>query len=239
MRLSAVCAAALLAAAPVAAFAGTTVTVSAIDSIWLAGQAAGASVSGYFGTDKIPGNGPVLLNLTSGPITFSATGSTSVDRSCFAGPDGGCYGDQSSFSPSPWGGEYNGPSDALIGIFLGPSAPTLGTSGGYQGPTDYVAGPDYQNPANLGPGSYSPALNQIFIIGDGGGETFTAPSGATRLYLAVADSIGGSTRNEGSLIVNFTGAANVPEPSTWAMLLTGFLGMGAMTRSARRRQAIV
>jgi hypothetical protein len=213
-----------------------SVVVLGQDGIWLAGQPAGAFVSGFFGSDTAPANSPVQINLTAPTLTFSATGSTSVDDSCFAGPGGGCYGDQSSFSPSPWDGLYNGPADALLGIFLGPAAPTLGTSGGFQGPLSFVAGPDYQNPANLGPGAYSPALDQIFIIGDGAGETFTAPSGATRLFLGVADSLGGSAGNLGALTVDVTGGtAAVPEPAAWAIMLLGLGGMGVVLRSRRSR----
>ena len=139
----------------------------------------GTSVTGNFGSDTAPANSPVEIDLTAAVLTFLATGSTSVDGSCFAGANGGCYPDQSGFSPSPWDGFYNGPADALIGIFLDASTPTIGRSGSFQGPTSFVAGPDYQNPANVGPGSYAPLLNQIFLISDGTGETFTAPAGAT------------------------------------------------------------
>jgi hypothetical protein len=66
-------------AIPGSAAWASSVTVNATDSIWLAGQAAGASVSGYFGSDTAPGNSPVLINLTASVLTFSATGSTSVD----------------------------------------------------------------------------------------------------------------------------------------------------------------
>jgi hypothetical protein len=230
--------AALVAGAMLGAFAGAanagSVTVLGQNGIWLAGQSSGATVSGYFGADTAPGNSPVQIDLTGPTQTFSATGSTSVDGSCFAGPNGGCYSDQSSFSPAPWSGEYNGPADALIGIFLGAGAPTLGSVGGYVGPTDFVAGSDYQNPANVGPGSYAPQLDQIFLIGDGSGETFTAPPGATRLFLGVADSIGASTGDLGSLSVDFTGGvAAVPEPATWALLLASFAGVGAMMRRRR------
>jgi hypothetical protein len=230
--MSAAVAIAVLAGVSGAAQAGS-VAVLGSDGIWLAGQPAGASVSGYFGSDTAPANSPVQIKVTAPTLTFSATGSTSVDGGCFAGAGGGCYSDQSSFSPAPWSGLYNGPADALIGVFLDASTPTLGTSGGYQGPSSFVAGPDYQNPANVGPGSYAPALGQIFLIGDGGGETFTAPTGATRVFLGVADSIGASTGNVGALTVNFTGGSAVPEPGAWALLLVGIGGLGAAMRSRR------
>jgi len=175
-------------------------------------------------------NAPVRIDLTSPNMTFSATGLTSVDGGCFAGANGGCYSDQSGFSPAPWSGLYNGPASALIGIFLDASTPTLDSPGGFQGPISFVAGPDYQNPLNFGPGTYAPALSQIFLIGDGIGATFTAPVGATRLYLAVADSIGGSTGNVGSLTVDFTGGVAVPEPATWALMIVGFGFAGSCLR---------
>jgi len=236
--LSAAIAAASFAALSGAAQAGQApVIVLGTNGIWLAGQATGSSVSGYFGADTAPANSPKEVIPTAAVMTFTATGSTSVDDSCFAGAAGGCYSDQSSFSPSPWSGDYNGPADALVGIFLGASAPALSNSSGFVGPS-LVAGPDYQNPANVGPGTYSPALDQIFLIGDGSGETFNTPAGATQLYLGVADSLGASKGNAGYLLVNFTGGMEVPEPSTWAMMLVGFGGLGAAMRSRRKLAAI-
>jgi hypothetical protein len=212
-----------------------TVTVEATDDIWLAGQAPGATVTGYFGTDTAPANSPVQIKLTASTLTFSATGSTSVDGSAFGGPDGAAgYPDQSGFSPSPWSGDYDGPASALVGVFVGSTAPTLSSSGGYQGP-DFVAGADYQSPGNTGPGAYSPSLDQIFIIGDGAGETFTAPTGATSLYIATADSLGASGGDVGSLSVTFTGGTAVPEPAAWATMLLGFGLAGGSLRALRRK----
>jgi hypothetical protein len=236
--LSALGAAALLAAAPAAAFA--TVVVPGTDDIFLASQPDGSSVSGYFGSDVAPDNSPALIAVGGGQVlTFSASGSTSVDGSCFAGADGGCYGDESGFSPPPASNTYKGPADALVGVFLA------------SGVTDVSSGLkslNYTRPAAVSRASYKPALNQIFFIGDGltgtgsgAVQKFVAPAGAAGLYLAAADSIGASTGNLGSLSVDYAilPAGPVPEPDGWALLLIGFLGLGVTTRSARRRQAPV
>ncbi|MGZ6037478.1 MAG: PEPxxWA-CTERM sorting domain-containing protein [Phenylobacterium sp.] len=214
------------------------VTVQATDDIWLAGQAGATAVHGFFGTDTAAANGPVALTLTAPTLTFSATGSSSVDQFNFGGPNGSTfYTDQSGYSPSPWNGDYNGPASALVGVFLDATTPTLSSVGGYTGP-DFIPGADYQVPGSTGPGVYAPALGQIFIIGDGAGETFNAPTGATRLFLATADSLGGSTGNVGALEVTFTGATAVPEPASWAMMIGGFGLAGAALRRRRVAPAV-
>ncbi len=235
-----------LAAAAMAAiclFAGAaqaaTITVPATTDIFLASQPSGSTATGFFGTDTAPANSPIKLTVTGGAtLTFSASGSTSVDASCFAGPDGGCYGDESGFSPPPANGTYKGPSNALIGVFLP------------DGVTDVSVGPaslDFTDPANISLASQSPLLGQIFFIGDGLTDTgsgatqsFFAPAGATHLYLAVADSYGSSVGNPGELLVDFTGATlAVPEPSTWAMLIMGFGGIGLLARRRKGAPAAV
>jgi len=224
-RLSLICSFSLILALPAAAD-----TVSATSSIWLAGQPTGTSVTGFFESDTAPANSPLQITIAGTSVSFTASGSTSVDGSCSAGADGsGCYSDQSNFSPSPWSGDYNGPADALIGIFTN-GTPALTTDSGYTGPV-LVAGPDYQNLANVGPGTYSPALDQIFLIGSGAGETFAVPVGATGLYVAVADSLGGSTGNLGSLTVDASfGSSVVPEPESFVLLGTGVLGVVGVVR---------
>ena len=214
--------------------ANAAIVVASTTDIFLASQPAGSTVSGFFGTDTAPANSPVRLNVVGGAtLTFAATGSTSVDANCFAGPDGGCYDNQSSFSPPPADGTYNGPASALIGVFLDASDFDVAT-----GP----AGLDYTVLANRSLLAQALGLHQIFLIGDGldgtGSGTvqqFTAPLGATRLYLAVADSIGSSVGNLGSLTVDFTGAtaAAVPEPATWALMLGGFGLAGSVLRQRR------
>lgn len=129
----------------------------------------------------------------------------------------------------PWSSDYNGPAGALIGIFTD-GTPALTSVDGFTGPV-LAPGLDYQNSANLGPGSYSPGLDQIFLIGTGAGETFVVPAGATGLYLGVADSLGASTGDLGSFTVTDSfSVATTPEPESLALFGTGLLCMVGVIR---------
>jgi hypothetical protein len=227
-----------LNACAVGAIAGTAqagTIIAGTTDIFLASQPNGTPVTGFFGPDTAPGNSPVQFLVTGSVLTFSATGSTSVDGSCYAGPDGGCYADESGFSPAPASGTYKGPSDALIGVFLGP------------GVTDVAAGLaslDFTDPTNTSLASQSPLINQIFFIGDGltgtgtgSVQDFIAPVGATDLYLAVADSIGGSNNNLGSLDVTVTGATQTAVPEPFSLSLFGAGLVGAMVIRRRKKKA--
>lgn len=95
-------AAMVMTAGPAAA---ASLTVSATTDIWLAGQPDGTEAAGNFGSDFAPGNSPVLVPVTVGAVfRFAASGLTSVDASCDAGPDGGCYADESRFGVGPANG---------------------------------------------------------------------------------------------------------------------------------------
>ncbi|MEF7617005.1 PEP-CTERM sorting domain-containing protein [Aquincola sp. MAHUQ-54] len=109
-------------------------------------------------------------------------------------------------------------------------------------------------PANLpawtaaGAASVAPALHQVFVIGDGRAGvnnaagallSYTAPEGATRLYLGFADSWsfqgnpGYYADNLGG--VNYTVAlAPVPEPASVALMAAGGLLLGAVRRRRSR-----
>ena len=123
----------------------------------------------------------------------------------------------------------------MIGVFLGSATP----SG-----TDGPASLDFTQANNISQASYTPALHQIFFIGDGqtGKATgafqhFAAPAGAMRLYLAVADSSGSSTGNVGSLVVDVSA---VPEPGTYAMMIAGIglLGCACLARKGRAEPSL-
>ncbi|MBU1375410.1 MAG: PEPxxWA-CTERM sorting domain-containing protein [Alphaproteobacteria bacterium] len=121
--------------------------------------------------------------------------------------------------------------NSLLGVFLTDAAPTPGAE---------PASLDFNGARSFA--SLTPGIGQIFFIGDGltgtgSGATqlFTAPTGATRLFLGVADGTGWYN-NGGSLAVTVTfepaGVGAVPEPATWAMMILGFGLVGA---SVRRR----
>ncbi|HUP02918.1 MAG TPA: hypothetical protein VMU19_02935 [Bryobacteraceae bacterium] len=237
MRTLLSCATVILAAVCVAQ-ADVSVVVPATTDIWLAGQPNGASVAGYFGTDFAPANSPIAINVTAGSIIrFSASDGApvSVDGTCFdtAADAGVCYADEFGFSA----GDANGislahvPAGALVGVFV--------AAGGPSGPTPLAL--DFST-SGIGTAftSLSPALDQLFFIGDGWTGTatgsgsqqlFTAPAGAGTLYLAVSDSVGSSVGNSGYINAD----VQMPEPGA-VPLLASQLGGGLLVLFALRRR---
>ncbi len=184
-------AACMLALAFFYAQATHRITVPGATDIWLAAQPAGAKLVGKYGTDQAPKNSPVSLAVVPGhTLSFRASGSVSVDTTCFPStPNGGCYPDETFFGAGPANGisTYLGPASALIGVFLNTSEHPLAAPSAI----DFRAGKHGSNQA--------PRLNQIFVIGQQ--AQVTVPAGATHLFLAAADSLGGSEGNLGSFQV--------------------------------------
>jgi hypothetical protein len=223
----------------------SSVVVEATTDIWLAGQASGATVTGFFGTDTAPANSPIGIAVSGGDtLTFinvlDAANGVSVDGSCFdTTPDAGaCYADEYGDSP----GSANGislahlPAGALVGVFVAAGGP----SGSAPTALDFTSG-------GIGTGfaTLSPELDQLFFIGDGltgtgtgSVQDFIAPTGAGTLYLAVSDSVGAAGNNLGSISANVNDVPEVsaaPEPGTLSLVGLGMVGMALAANFAQRR----
>ena len=154
---------------------------------------------------------PVQFDVTAGAaLTFAATGSVDYygGQPPATGPDGD--GESDIYSLAGISG-HKGPCGAVVGVFL-----------------------NNQNPVGLGPPAtldftsaglgtafttLHPGLRQVFFIGDGvtgtgtgARQTFTAPTGATRLFIGIADAFsfyadpGAYDDNHGAFVVTVNGA---------------------------------
>ncbi|GAB5443698.1 MAG: hypothetical protein Fues2KO_40470 [Fuerstiella sp.] len=189
-------------------FLATTVaaTVPGSANPYLAGMPDGATASGG---DTAPAQSPVeVLGIDwfeGGMLTFTATGQVSRTGGTpnpSESPDGALSG-----SGAHAAGAQNGISNitsnygSLIGVFLSDAQPNESAA---PAPLDFVNGSPGGPLDNL----VRPSLQQPFFIGDGLNaigirQEFVVPEGATRLFLATADSSNWSD-NTGSFEVQIT-----------------------------------
>ena len=121
--------------------------------------------------------------------------------------------------------------------------------GGYHNTTNIVAGPYTTGVSSLNYGYTSEISGGNPVAYGNGGQLFIAwqQIGSGRVMaIADLDTADSATFNgdNPTLYCNFgalsCGASpvGVPEPGTWAMMLVGFTGMGALLRTGRRKAAI-
>jgi hypothetical protein len=159
--------------------------------------------------DSAPAESPVqVTGLTLVPgssLTFSATGGVDFAGGVpGSGPDGGFIFTTSSsngISGATW------PVNALVGVFLDDGLPTLSPA---------PASLDFSTGAGTGFTTLSPALKQVFFIGDGltgtgsgAAQGFVVPAGATRLFLGASDGVGWFN-NSGSFSVTVSAQVVAP-----------------------------
>lgn len=153
----------------------------------------------------------------------------------FFGPSGNGLAGSDLFSLDGISG-YQGSEGPLTGIFLDDSIPSSGPA---------PATLDF-SPSGLGQNftTLAPELRQVFYIGDGvtgGGvfQEFTAPAGATRLFLGIPDGFafdghpGYYDDNDGSyrVFIGVNQIPDIPEPSSIAITLIAFVGLVSIRRS--------
>jgi hypothetical protein len=218
-----------------AAFADT-VSVNGTAVIYAAGnQSSAAAIAG--------GTVPGYISVSQGNyLTFTVGGTVSLNigtGSNYNNPDG--VGAAVSSSYETGYGNISGitapNAGFLVGVFLAPGGPSTPAT-----PLSY---------SSTSATTYSPTLDQVFFIGDGltGNGTgtvqdFYVPTGATSLYLGISDApgyfggLGGYGDNAGAFTVTSnsfpTSSSPTPEPSSFALLLTGsFAFIAAIGRRVR------
>jgi Flp pilus assembly protein TadG len=206
-------------------------TVQATADPFLSGMPNGSKSSitnPHNSPDSAPANSPVNsgLAISSGQkVTFAAISGTATNNPGDPSyqPDGedGEYGVVSNIGhnnlSTSESGDYthgfnnengiadaNIPLNALVGVFLNNTQPSSNTA---------PANLDFTSVASRNFSTLQPALQQVFFIGDGltdsgQQQTFFAPSGATRLYLAQWDFYQWSN-NSGSRTAQITIPASV------------------------------
>jgi hypothetical protein len=212
-----------------------TITINGTDDIYAAGHST-------LPATIYPGTFPPSDSFAADPnqiLTFSSVmGMVGCNFVITNGPDGTCFPGVNTTVTS-----YGGLSGIdvyqanmfLVGVFLNNTEPT--------GPGPSVLKYNYGTVGSLNTtdAGFSPALNQVFFIGDGLTGTgtgleqiFHVPADATRLYLGFADSFDSVPSyyadNPGSLTATFaftTEPTAVPEPTSVFLVIGGLL-MGGL-----------
>lgn len=224
--------------------------VPGTSDLWLAGMPDGSTASfGPKGGDTAPFQSPVLVTgfaLNPGDaLSFAVTGGVGNTESAGPFPIDGNSPHRHDTGAENGISDIWGSMNSLIGVFLDNNRPDTSPA-----PAALNFWPVGNVPGGFDYTTISPALRQVFFIGDGlaGGsvvQQVIVPQGATRLFLGSMDGYGWFN-NSGEFMVTLTatagqggttGTGNAPEPGTLALAALGALGLigyGRYQRHARR-----
>jgi hypothetical protein len=205
---------------------GTFVVASFPDgALVIAGGGGGGSSSGSTGGAGLigttGGNGGGMLGGAGGSFSLGGTGGV------LGGGGGGGFG-QFGFG----GGGAGAFADGGSGYDGG-----LGGGRGINGGDGGFGGGGGGNAAGGGGGGYSGGGGGFDGFGGGGGGSFLAHEAIDPLLLA------GVNSGNGFVTIDFISpippVSSVPEPSTWAMMLLGFAGVGFMAYRRKSKPALL
>ncbi len=217
--------------ASAATFDATGVTIPGTSNPYLSGQPDGTTASSG---DVAPDESPVLLSgvpIASGNVIRFPQVSGAVSRGAGSGPgpEGASIfthfpGAQNGFS------DITAPIESLLGVFVGDALPD---------PAAPPAALDFGSVEARNFASLSPAVAQIFFIGDGRTDAddvqdFVVPDGASRLFLGVMDGFGwynntGAFTLSAQVSTETDPAPNVvPLPGAAFLLIAAMGGLGAL-----------
>jgi hypothetical protein len=197
-------------------FLGTDV-FNETDVLAVAGGGGGAGL-------YIAGGGPGLAGTSGGTEgrtgSGSGTGGVAGTGGGGGGSSGGGGGAGVKTGSSGYGGDGD-PGGGFGGKFPNGGAGSAGASGGFGG------GGGASGVGGGGGSGFS---------GGGGGGVYGGGGGGSYLASLFADPMltGGVNSGDGSISISLLTAA-VPEPSTWAMMLMGFAGLGWLAHPRRRK----
>ena len=184
------------------------------------------TASGFLTTSSNPsGYGGIVQNFTSSPFSLSSLTTLSVDYQMTQGTFGG---------GSPRFTIFDTNGDSAGWVYLG--TPIGG--GSFADPLSGAAG---------NTGNYADLLStdvRVYVGNTGlTWAQFVAANGSLQVGYVSLDLDGGWAGTQQALFNNFTVndtvvTAAVPEPSTWAMMILGFAGIGYMMYRRRKDAAL-